>query len=125
MNIFEQASRDKLRFNTEFGSLSAEDLWNIDLNIVDNIAIYHSKKLSSDGPISFINDVSADNKIHQLKFDIAKHIIDVVLQERKDTENAVARKAEKQKILQAISAIETAEFGEKSKEELLEMLEDT
>ena len=122
MNIFEQASRQKLRFETTRGTLISDDLWAIDLQIVDDIAIHFNKKLSEDGKTSFIKDVSKNNEMNQLKFDIAKHIIDVRLKDIEDANDAVARKAEKQKILEAIASIESAEFGEKTKEELNKML---
>ena len=122
MNIFEKASKQSLRFDTSLGCLSVEDLWNMKLTHLDEMAVYLNSQLSKSDTVSFISNKKSENEILQLKFDIAKHIIDVRLEDIAEAENAIARKAEKQKILEAISNIESAEFGEKTKEELNDML---
>ena len=48
--MFEKASRMKLRFNTQRGVLSVEDLWDLPLIQLDNIAIALNKKLQESKP---------------------------------------------------------------------------
>lgn len=90
MNIFEKASRMKLRFNV--GSrlnLTVENLWDLPLTNIkgedlDHIAIELQEQLSSNEK-SFVIQQSKtkETQVNQLKFDIVKYIIDVRLEEQK------------------------------------------
>ena len=90
MNIFEKASRLKLRFNV--GSrlnLTVENLWDLPLihtkgEDLDHIAIELQEQLSSNEK-SFVVQQSKtkETQVNQLKFDIVKYIIDVRLEEQK------------------------------------------
>ena len=90
MNIFEKASRLKLRFNV--GSrlnLTVENLWDLPLTHtkgedLDHIAIELQEKLSTNEK-SFVVQQSKnkETQLNQLKFDIVKYIIDVRLEEQK------------------------------------------
>ena len=90
MNIFEKASRLKLRFNV--GSrlnLTVENLWDLPLTHtkgedLDHIAIELQEQLSSNEK-SFVVQQSKtkETQVNQLKFDIVKYIIDVRLEEQK------------------------------------------
>ena len=88
--MFEKASRMKLRFNTQRGVLSVEDLWDLPLIQLDNIA---------------------------------KHIIDVKLQEQEDRLLESEKKAKRQKILDLMAKKQDAELEGKSLEELAKELE--
>lgn len=90
MNIFEKASRMKLRFNV--GSrlnLTVENLWDLPLTNIkgedlDHVAIELQEQLSSNEK-SFVIQQSKtkETQLNQLKFDIVKYIIDVRLEEQK------------------------------------------
>lgn len=90
MNIFEKASRMKLRFSV--GSrlnLTVENLWDLPLTSVkgedlDHIAIELQEKLSTNEK-SFVVQQSKnkETQLNQLKFDIVKYIIDIRLEEQK------------------------------------------
>ena len=97
--MFEKASRMKLRFNTQRGVLSVEDLWDLPLIQLDNIAIALNKKLQESKTESFIKTRTKDTTELELKFNIAKHIIDVKLQEQEDRLLESEKKAKRQKIL--------------------------
>lgn len=80
-NIFEQATRQKLRFDTVVGKLTAEDLWELPLThtnasklTLDSIAVALHKKLEGTGE-SFVKSAKKDAVI-QLQFDIVIHIIE-------------------------------------------------
>lgn len=90
MNMFEQATRLKLRFAVGTRvNLTVENLWDLPLTNVkgedlDNIAIELQEKLSTNEK-SFVVQQSKtkEAQLNQLKFDIVKHIIDVRLEEQK------------------------------------------
>ena len=90
MNMFEQATRLKLRFavGTRI-NLTVENLWDLPLTNVkgedlDHIAIELQEKLSTNEK-SFVvqQSKSKETQVNQLKFDIVKYIIDVRLEEQK------------------------------------------
>src|SRR5579859_435191 len=117
VNIFEQASRLKLRFDTFVGYLSVEDLWDADLVGLDKVAIGLHDALQSKSR-SFVEDTpKADLKL-QLAFDVVKHIIDVKKAERQAAKEAKDRRDQKQKMLAIIARKEEGELEAKSLDEL-------
>ena len=94
-NIFELASREKLRFNTGRLQVTVEQLWELPLtgaNSLDTLAVELDAAIRNTAPRSFVtNSATAADKTLQLQFDIVKHVIDVRVAERK----AKAEKAEK------------------------------
>ena len=112
-NIFEKAARQKLRFNTNRGPLTVEQLWDLPLRgdlSLDSIAVGLDKEVRSEAPRSFVDSASTGNVLLELKFDIVKHIIEVRMEENK---RKVAKQAEAQqaKLLdEKIAELEHAEF---------------
>ena len=109
MSIFEKATRIKLRFETQKGLLTVEDLWDLPLTgngnktNLDDIArtLYTNLKHSED--VSFVfKDRKSDEKT-QLAFDVVKYVIDIKLQEQ---EAAVQRQmnSDRRSQLQALIA---------------------
>ena len=82
MSNFEKASRLKLRFSTNKGELSVEDLWELSLESLDTIAKGVNKKLKDESEESFIGKKSSNNAVLELKMEILKEIITVKLKEK-------------------------------------------
>ncbi len=133
MFIFEQASRERIRFQTQVGAVSVEDLWVLPLSSktnkpnLDDIAkgLYKELKNTEDA-VSFVNKPATSSKTNrtQLMFDIVMHIINVRLEE-----NAVAAKtretAEKrQKIMEILADREENTLKTASTEDLNKMLDE-
>ena len=57
MSNFEKASKLKLRFSTNRGELSIEDLWDLSLESLDQIAVAIDKALETAGKKSFIGRI--------------------------------------------------------------------
>lgn len=107
--LYKKASKRKLRFKTDHGNISVEDLWDVPLisrthNLsIDNIAKALNKELKADEEESFVTPVTKKKTVTELKFEIVKDIIKTRLADQLVKETAVLRKANKEKILSIIS----------------------
>jgi len=127
--MFEQASRIKLTFNTEKGTLLPSDLWDLPLQEsggvnLDKLAQYLRKELGEAEEESFIKPKTASNSLLRLKFDIVVHIIKVKLAERDDRIMRSQKQAEKDKLIRALANKENEEMSGLSKEELIKKIAD-
>lgn len=122
--IFVKASRLKLKFPTEKGVLTVEQLWDLPLTSdtgrtnLDDIARYFHKRLKNDDNVSFVDPARKSDDIIQLSFDIVKYIIDVKLEERKKASEEKDRADKKQKLLHLISEKQDETLRSKSIEDL-------
>ncbi|KHD09219.1 hypothetical protein PN36_30635 [Candidatus Thiomargarita nelsonii] len=129
MEIFEQASRLKLRFETKRGCISTEDLWDLPLSndhglSLDNLAKGLNRKLKEEGEESFVVPKSQESSILSLQFELVKHVIKVKIEERDAKEQALKKKAKKQKIREIIADKEDETLKNLSEDELRKMLDD-
>jgi len=125
---FEKASRLKLRFETTKGPLTAEDLWDLPLTSdktlsLDKVAQSLDAQLKQSANVSFVVKTTKVNDELQLKFDIAKHIIDVRLAEAAVAADAKSRKEKKDRILAVIAKKQDEKLEGASLEELQKELE--
>jgi hypothetical protein len=124
MNIFEKATRKKVRFDTAIGMLDVEALWDLPLKHhkkvdLNSIAIVLYKQLKDTPEIDFVDDKSNSNSERtQLKFDIVKHIIEVKKKENTKALEALRRKEQKRLISQIIAEKENEELKSASLEDL-------
>lgn len=122
-NIFEQASRDQLRFKTINGYLNTEDLWNLKLEDLDKLAISLNKEIKEAEEGSFLKAKTVTNKVLTLKFDVVKHIITVRMAEEEAKKLKKQKQQEKAKILEIIGRKQEAALENKTIEELTAMVE--
>lgn len=125
-NIFEQASRLKLRFYSPKGLLSVEDLWDLPLTgsgaNLDNVARGLHRQLKNDDDVSFVLKERKSDETIQLKFDLVKHIIDVRLTENAAAAAVQANKERKQKLLAILEQKEDQSLQTLSADELRKMI---
>lgn len=127
-NIFEKATRVKLRFPTTRGELSVEDLWGLPLKgtlSLNSIAIKLKKEVTStedmvdlvDGDAS---DTAANNKLAKTKLalEVVMHIIGVLKAERDAREAREAQQSQLRVIDNAIAAKRQEELTSGSLEDL-------
>jgi dTDP-4-dehydrorhamnose reductase len=112
MNIFEQASRQQLRFPSDRGVLTVEQLWTLPLQSksgfdLDTIAKAVNKTLKDNAEESFVATVSPANTTATLALDILKHIIAVKLDENAKARTALERKAKREQLLGILAGKET------------------
>lgn len=101
MNIFETATRKKLRFETKRGMASVEDLWDLSLADLDKMAILIHRKLKEETEESFLAQQKKNpkNETLEMKLSILKHIIQVRLDE-KEAKKAKAKEQEEISMLE-------------------------
>lgn len=127
--IFEIAARTKLRFDSNVGELTVEDLFDLPLThptktSLDSIAMALHKKLNESSVVSFVNELTPANSVTQLKFDIVMHILNLKKTEKTAREEAAARKVKKEQILQLIAQKENEKLAGMDLAELKKMAED-
>lgn len=111
VNIFEQAVRRKLRFESSIGFLSVEDVYGLDLTAkkstqvdLNQIAVLADAKLTSLTAKSFVDDgePTQAKRDAQLALDVVKHIIAIKKAEKAATIKAAADKAELETLTSAL-----------------------
>jgi hypothetical protein len=120
--MFEQASKLKLRFKVSNGLVSTEDLWDLPLVGLDDIARKLYKELN-DTEVSFIDDTTDANKLIELKFNIVKHIIDIKKAAKLAVQEQKANAARKAQLMQIIESKQNAQLLDMSIDDLRKELE--
>lgn len=121
INIFEYATRKKLRFNFN-GNLSTEELWGLHTNSLNEIykELSAEKKKLTNGEDSLISEVTNSKEVEtiNIKMQIVKHIFDTK-QEELTERVASAEKAQRKRYLEELIAKKTSEAdNNKTLEEL-------
>lgn len=127
--MFEIASRQKIRFETNKGIMTTDDLWDLPLVsnnpkvlTLDEIARDLHKQLKNGDDVSFVVPERKSDSTKQLKFDIVKHIIDVKLAEQADAVNSRAKAEQNQTIMAIIAQREAQELASLPTDELKKMI---
>lgn len=123
--MFEQASRQKLRFQSSIGQLSVEDLWDLPLTSkskvsLDGLAVQINRQLKDEQQESFVTPVTSGSDL-QVKLDILKHIIRVKMDENQARLQENERAEKKRKIADIIARKEDQSLESLSIEELRTM----
>ena len=116
--MYKKALKMKLRFAKTKGKLTTEDLFDLSLTDLNNIAIALDKKLSESPRKSFISDIAPDTAEDELRFNIVKDVINTKLVERSNAQNAKAKAAEKAQLLEIIHRKKNQAMENMSVEEL-------
>lgn len=129
MSMFEQAAQLKLRFETNRGLISVEDLYDLPLSTtkangvsLDTVAIGVHKALKEATEISFVAEVSAENSVMQLRMDIVKHVIDERKQKNAMRLLAAEKSQKKKRLLEILSNKQDEELQGKSADEIEAMI---
>ena len=122
MEIFEKASKTKLRFSTSKGLVTAEDLWDFSLTSLDTIAKAVNKELKAESEESFIATKTVSNTALDLRLNILKHIIAYKLAEKEAAALREEKRAKMAQLKELIASKSNAALAEKSLEELQKMM---
>lgn len=118
--MYKQASRLKLRFLTNVGQLSVEQLWDLSQTQLSNAirAVKKILKKSDDDELLFLESTKEIDVENQLRFDILKDIYLTKKKEVEEIRNAAEIKAYNQKIDTLIAEKKEGQLREMSIEDL-------
>lgn len=123
-NIFEYATRNKLRFTSVKGDLSVEHLWDVplrsqDLFNLNAIAIGINKTIRELSEENFVETkkTAAHTKCEAM-LEIVKYVIETKLAEEETAKNKASKKQEKEKLLQILAEKQAGKLSELSEKEL-------
>lgn len=122
MNIFERAIRNKLRFPSNKGELTTEQLFDVPLRStngfnLDSVARSINSRLKESQATSFVDTEAADDKL-QLQMDVVLAVIDDKKRREAAAEKAAATLAQKKLYEQALAKKKLEEIESMSAEEL-------
>lgn len=122
MSDFLKASKMKLRFPTNVGELSMEQLWDIKLTDLDQLAVALEKAYEESKGKSFLSKKSRKDRTIKLQFNVALAILEARVEEQTKASNAQEKRAYNEKILGIIQNKKENELNDMSIEDLEEML---
>lgn len=113
-NVFEKASRAKLRFQTPRGNLSVEQLWDLPLdkgevnlyNLAQDLLTQVADKPAE--KLSFFSKAVAVDETAELKFEIVKHIVTMRVAEAEAQQTEAIKRTQRAE-LDALIAAKKAE----------------
>lgn len=125
MNIFERAARKRLRFTSDRGALTTEQLFSLTLTQLDTIARSVNTALKAEGEESFIETTrnTAQDDL-TLRLDILKHVIATKQAAAAAAETRAERAARRRRLEEALANKKDAKLLEMSEEELEKELAD-
>lgn len=120
--MYKEALQKKLRFKTNKGMITTEDLFDLSLQNLNTLAIMLDKKISEAPKKSFIEELPAKENDDELRFSIVKDVINIKLKARKDNIDKAQADVQKKRILEILAKRNDEELEKKSTEELRAML---
>lgn len=121
--MYKEALQKKLRFKTNKGMITTEDLFDLSLQNLNTLIIMLDKKISEAPKKSFIEELPAEENDDELRFSIVKDVINIKLKARKDNIDKAQADAQKKRILEILAKRNDEELEKKSTEELRAMLQ--
>lgn len=122
MSIYKQATRLKLRFQTEKGPLSAEQLWDLSISALDKLAVALEKEYEKSDGKSFVRKSTEKDRVAKLRFDIVLDVLTSKMEEDEAARNASNAKEHNEKILALIAKKKEASLEGLSIEDLEKQL---
>jgi len=129
INMFECATRAKIRFASTKGELSVEQLWDVPLRSKDDfnlntVAKAASKALKDATEESFVE--TARTAMHvklETTLEVVKHIIEVRLYEEENAKKRSENKLEREKLLGILAEKQAGKLSALSENELKKRIE--
>lgn len=128
-NIFEYATRNKLRFTSTRGELTVEQLWDVPLRSNDGFNLNAIAKDANNA----VRAVNEENFVETKRtpaharvenaFAVVKYIIDTKLADEEAAKRRIENKAKKEQLLAALADKQAGKLSEMSERELRKQIE--
>jgi hypothetical protein len=130
MDLFEKASRLKIRFQSnKMANLTVEDLWTLPLTSsvgnanLDEIAVGLGNQIDAQGKVvSYVNPAKKTDERIQVAFDVVRHVIGSRLEENKAAAEKAQDSEKRQQIMALIQEKKNGQLKDLPIEELEKML---
>jgi hypothetical protein len=129
VNIFEYATRNKLRFASIRGLLTVEQLWELSLQSkegfdLDSVAKTVNMELKSQAEESFVSTTPAPKKRElEIALEVVKHIIAFKLEQAEMVRLRKARTDERERLLNILASKEEQALNELTPDEIRKRLD--
>ena len=121
-DLFQEATRLKLRYQTSKGSINTEDLWELSLTSLNDLAKELNKQCRELEEESFIDEKSSNDKRLEIAFELVKYIIRYKLNEKNNQQIEKERLTKKEQLISLLRTKEEQELTQLSMEQIKEML---
>lgn len=128
-NIFEYATRNKMRFKTVIGRITVEDLWDLPLSSqtrstsLDNIAKDINRQLKEETEESFVvKSKNRQKQVLETQLEILKHIIKVKMDEAEAARQRTENKKERERLLEILAQKEDESLKSQSADDIRKRL---
>lgn len=123
MSMFEIATRKKIRFASNKGELSVEQLWDLPLSStrsldLDTIAKGLAREIRAAEEESFVRPRTKSNTELTLKLEIVKHIINTKLAESEAASRRRQASEEKARLMEMLERKREEKLGQMTEEEI-------
>lgn len=123
MENFKLASQQKLRVQTKRGFLSVEQLWDLPVDELDELAVSMEVEHKQSGKKSFLKEKSSlKDKTTKLRFDVVLEVLNTKVEESEAASEAREVKEHNEKILALIADKQDETLKGKSIKQLQAML---
>jgi len=129
-DLFQKATQNHYRYQSAFGILTTEDLWELPLldrnkngGDLNTIAKTISRSLRAAQEEDFVSARTPDSQGLEDRLEVVKRIIEVKQQQQEEARNAAARAAQRQKLLGVLADKQDEELRGMSKEEIQSMID--
>jgi hypothetical protein len=124
INVFEYATRNKIRFHSSRGELTLEQLWDVPLRSADGfdlnaVAKNANKALKEVSEESFVETKKTTQHVRlEITLDVIKNVIDAKLADEEAAKRRAANRVEKEKLLAILSEKQDGKLSELTEKQL-------
>jgi hypothetical protein len=123
LNIFEHASRIKLRFGSAQGLLTTEQLWELSLEQLNTMAKAVNKELKAEAEEDFVKAKPAGVNQNEVRLALLKHVIQIKLDALEERRTKAENKQRRDTLLAALSRKEDEQLQNMSADDIRKELE--